>query len=228
MRPDPFKTLQCPTVPILLENPESRLKFSRDTSIPIVKISSHKPTRREIYFCWIIAIFVIRWTNSFTWISRWHSYRPDSAGYDLNIFWGEAPRPPIKLTPSALANVIPILWRSGVRGSYTLPCVSSELAKRIILTLNIWSPFVRYAPPPDKKSWLRACPVLCITVITRVTKGRASATELGDLIFYPHFKMADCDGLFIIRKVTSWGYCPLPKLTGRLGLSTQNDPRKQR
>ena len=40
-------------------------------------------------------------------------------------------------------------------------------------------------PPPDKKSWLRACPVLCITVITRVTKGRASATELGDLIFSP-------------------------------------------
>ena len=41
-------------VPILLENPESRLDFSRDTSIPILQSSSHKPTiptSREIYFC---------------------------------------------------------------------------------------------------------------------------------------------------------------------------------
>ena len=38
-------------VPILLENPESRLDFSRNTSIPILKISSYKPTSREVYFC---------------------------------------------------------------------------------------------------------------------------------------------------------------------------------
>ena len=38
-------------VPILLENPEYRLDFSRDTSIPILKNISHKPTSREIYFC---------------------------------------------------------------------------------------------------------------------------------------------------------------------------------
>ena len=36
-------------VPILLQNPQSRLDFSRDTaSIPILKIGSHKPT--NIYF----------------------------------------------------------------------------------------------------------------------------------------------------------------------------------
>ena len=35
----------------LLENPESRLDFSRNTSILILKNSSHKPTSREIYFC---------------------------------------------------------------------------------------------------------------------------------------------------------------------------------
>ena len=34
----------------LLENPESRLNFSRETSIPILNNSSHKPTSREIYF----------------------------------------------------------------------------------------------------------------------------------------------------------------------------------
>ena len=38
-------------VSILLENPESCLDFSRETSIPIWNISSHKPTSREIYFC---------------------------------------------------------------------------------------------------------------------------------------------------------------------------------
>ena len=37
-------------VSILLENPESRLNFSRETSIPILNNSSHKPTGREIYF----------------------------------------------------------------------------------------------------------------------------------------------------------------------------------
>ena len=38
-------------VPILLENPESRLNFSRNTaSIPILKISSHKPTRQRNIF----------------------------------------------------------------------------------------------------------------------------------------------------------------------------------
>ena len=35
----------------LLENPESRLDFSRDKSIPIVYISSHKPSSREIHVC---------------------------------------------------------------------------------------------------------------------------------------------------------------------------------
>ena len=35
-------------VPFLLENPKSRLDFSRDTSIPNLKNSSHKPTNREI------------------------------------------------------------------------------------------------------------------------------------------------------------------------------------
>ena len=38
-------------VPISLENPESRLDSSRDSSIPILKNSSHKPTSRETYFC---------------------------------------------------------------------------------------------------------------------------------------------------------------------------------
>ena len=47
---------ECPKlggiVSILRENPESRLDFSGDTaSIPILKISPHKPTSREIYFC---------------------------------------------------------------------------------------------------------------------------------------------------------------------------------
>ena len=37
-------------VSILLENPESRLNFSWETSIPILNNSSHKPTSREIYF----------------------------------------------------------------------------------------------------------------------------------------------------------------------------------
>ena len=37
--------------PILLENPESQLDFSRNTSIPILKNCSYKPTSREIYFC---------------------------------------------------------------------------------------------------------------------------------------------------------------------------------
>ena len=37
-------------VPILLKNPKSRLDFSRDTSIPILKNSSDKPTSREIDF----------------------------------------------------------------------------------------------------------------------------------------------------------------------------------
>ena len=46
-------------VPILLENPESRLNFSRDTSISILNKSSHKPTSREIYFGKIVIIFVI-------------------------------------------------------------------------------------------------------------------------------------------------------------------------
>ena len=39
------------TVPILLENPESLIDFSRDKSIPIVYITSHKPTSREIHVC---------------------------------------------------------------------------------------------------------------------------------------------------------------------------------
>ena len=46
-------------VPILLENPESRLNFSRNTGIPILNNSSHKPTSREIYFGKIVIIFVI-------------------------------------------------------------------------------------------------------------------------------------------------------------------------
>ena len=37
-------------VSILLENPESRLNFSPETSISILDNSSHKPTSREIYF----------------------------------------------------------------------------------------------------------------------------------------------------------------------------------
>ena len=54
MPPDPPRTNHPDLggiVSILLENPESRLDFSRDTNIPILKISSHKPTSREIYFC---------------------------------------------------------------------------------------------------------------------------------------------------------------------------------
>ena len=35
-------------VPILLENPDSRLEFSQDTSIPNVKISSQKPSTRRV------------------------------------------------------------------------------------------------------------------------------------------------------------------------------------
>ena len=46
-------------VPILRENPESRLNFSRDTIIPILNNSSHKPTSREIYFGKIVIVFVI-------------------------------------------------------------------------------------------------------------------------------------------------------------------------
>ena len=46
-------------VPVLLENPESGLNFSRDTSIPILNNSSHKPTSREIYVDKIVIIFVI-------------------------------------------------------------------------------------------------------------------------------------------------------------------------
>ena len=37
-------------VSILLENPKSRPNFSRETSIPILNNSSHKPTSKEIYF----------------------------------------------------------------------------------------------------------------------------------------------------------------------------------
>ena len=35
-------------VSILLENSESQLDLGRETSIPILKNSSHKPTSREI------------------------------------------------------------------------------------------------------------------------------------------------------------------------------------
>ena len=35
---------------VLLENPKSGLDLSRDMKIPILKISSHKPTNRERYF----------------------------------------------------------------------------------------------------------------------------------------------------------------------------------
>ena len=52
---NPCEVSNCPElggiVPILLENPESRLDSSRDPSIPILKNSSHKPTSREIDFC---------------------------------------------------------------------------------------------------------------------------------------------------------------------------------
>ena len=34
----------------IFENLESRLNFSRETSIPILINSSHKPTSREVYF----------------------------------------------------------------------------------------------------------------------------------------------------------------------------------
>ena len=34
-----------------LKKPESRFDFSRDTSIPILKNSSHKPTSRETDIC---------------------------------------------------------------------------------------------------------------------------------------------------------------------------------
>ena len=67
--PPPPQTLtECPRpkrpelggiVSILLENPESQLNFSRETSIPILNNSSHKPTSREIYFGKIVIIFVI-------------------------------------------------------------------------------------------------------------------------------------------------------------------------
>ena len=46
-------------VSILLANPESRLNFSRETSIPISNNRSHKLTSREIYFVKIVIIFVI-------------------------------------------------------------------------------------------------------------------------------------------------------------------------
>ena len=50
---DPCWVSNCPDlggiVSILLENPKSWLDFSRDTvSIPILKISPHKQTSREI------------------------------------------------------------------------------------------------------------------------------------------------------------------------------------
>ena len=35
---------------ILVKNPKSQFDFIRDTSIPILKNSSHKPTSREMYF----------------------------------------------------------------------------------------------------------------------------------------------------------------------------------
>ena len=44
---------------ILLENPESRFNFSRETSIPILNNSFHKATSREMYFGQIVLIFVI-------------------------------------------------------------------------------------------------------------------------------------------------------------------------
>ena len=46
-------------VPILLGNPECRLNFSRDTSIPILNKTSHKPTSREIYSGKIVIIVFI-------------------------------------------------------------------------------------------------------------------------------------------------------------------------
>ena len=61
--PNPCRVSKCPElggiVPISLENPESRLSFSRDISIPISNNSSHKPTSREIYFGKVIIILVI-------------------------------------------------------------------------------------------------------------------------------------------------------------------------
>ena len=47
----PSRVANRPELGGLLENPESRLDFSRNTSILILKNSSHKPTSREIYFC---------------------------------------------------------------------------------------------------------------------------------------------------------------------------------
>ena len=47
----PSRVANRPELGGLLENPESRLDFSWNTSILILKISSHKPTSREIYFC---------------------------------------------------------------------------------------------------------------------------------------------------------------------------------
>ena len=48
-------------VPILLENPKSWLDLSRDTDMPILENSSHKPKSIR---------FLIRLTNRLTWISR--------------------------------------------------------------------------------------------------------------------------------------------------------------
>ena len=52
MPPDPVKPFRPDLggiVPILLDNPESLLSFSRDMSAPTLKISSYKPTSREVY-----------------------------------------------------------------------------------------------------------------------------------------------------------------------------------
>ena len=48
----PNRTELGENVPILLENSESGLDLSQDTSIPILKNSCHKPTSKEIYFLW--------------------------------------------------------------------------------------------------------------------------------------------------------------------------------
>ena len=61
--PNPYRVSKRPElggiVSILLENPESRLNLSRETSIPILNNSSHKPTSRETYFGKIVIIYVI-------------------------------------------------------------------------------------------------------------------------------------------------------------------------
>ena len=68
---NPSKVANHPELGGLLENPESRFDFSRNTSIlRILKNSSHKPKSRDIYFCKIIMIFVMRLTNRLTWIPR--------------------------------------------------------------------------------------------------------------------------------------------------------------